>query len=87
MPVPSIKIAPPEKSVDPEEDTNYNRMKKVNIKALEGNSMKPGKVYAVSQGSADFLVKNGRAVLAKDSEKVGKVYNYPKTEKKSDLTD
>jgi len=62
-------------------------MKKVNIKALEGTQMKPGKVYAVSKESADFLTKNKRAVLAKDSEKVGQVYNFPKSDKKPDVTD
>jgi len=49
--------------------------------------MKPGKVYAVSKESADFLTKNKRAVLAKDSEKVGQVYNFPKSDKKPDVTD
>lgn len=61
-----------------------NTMKKVNIKALEGTQMAPGKVYAVSKESADFLVKHNRAVKAKDSEKLGKVYGYPKP--KADIT-
>lgn len=81
-----VKVPAPPKGVY-EEDTTINKMKKVNIKALEGTNMKPGKVYSVSQQSADFLTKNGRAVLAKDSEKVGKVYNYPKTDKTPDPLD
>ena len=59
-------------------------MEKVNIKALEGTNMKPGKVYVVSKQSADFLVKNKRAVLAKDSEKLGEIYTYPQS--KPDIT-
>ena len=88
VPEPPVEVPAPIKAVDSEEEeTTYNKMEKVNIKALEGTQMKPGKVYAVSKESADFLTKNGRAVLAKDSEKLGKIYNYPKSEKKPDVTD
>lgn len=87
VPNPPFEVPAPIKAIDSEEETTYNKMEKVNIKALEGTNMKPGKVYAVSKESADFLTKNNRAVLAKDSEKLGKVYNYPKTEKKPDVTD
>lgn len=65
-------------------------MENVNIKALEGTNMEPGKVYKVSEQSGDFLVKVKRAVLADKNEKVGKVYDYPKAKKsksKEDLTD
>lgn len=58
-------------------------MGKINIKALEGSKMIPGKVYTVSEDSASVLIKYKRAVKAKDSEKVGGIY-YPKSSK--DLT-
>lgn len=43
--------------------------------------MTPGKVYSVSKQSSDFLIEHNRAVPAKDSEKVGKVYDIGKTPK------
>lgn len=35
-------------------------------------------IYEVSKDSADFLISMGRAVAAKGSEKVGKVYDTTK---------
>ena len=69
-----------------EENETTIKMKKVNIKALAGNSMVPGKVYTVSEESSKFLIKNNRAVAAKDSEKVGKVYSHPQ-KKEGGITD
>ncbi len=78
-------VLDPPIAVPAQEDEIPNKMKKVNIKALEGSRMTPGKVYTVSAESAKVLIDNDRAVAAKDSEKVGKVYSFPA--KKADVTD
>lgn len=62
------------------------KMEKVNIKALAGTTMEAGKVYTVSEESSKILIKNNRAVAAKDSEKVGKIYSYPQ-KKEGGITD
>ena len=62
----------------------------MNIKALEGTKMIPGKVYRVSEIAGEALIKNKRAIKATPDEEVGNAYDYPKPKggkPKSDITD
>ena len=63
---------------------------KVNVQALEvalgkKQHLETGKVYAVTQEVAEALVMGDKAIEAKDSMKVGKVYALPK--KSPNITD
>lgn len=49
--------------------------------------MEPGKVYKVSDGSADALITLERAIEAESKMEVGKVYPLPKDPNKDLLGD